>query len=315
MLLNTSVRLQATVRLLSLRHASTVGFIGVGNMGSNMVANLLKNGHKVVAFDVNSEALRAATANGATAATSVADVASQSDSVITMLPTPAIVKETFRGKNGIFANSKKGSILIDSSTVGPETPQELAPEAQALGLTFVDAPVTGAVPAARAGTLTFLVGGTEAECASVKQLLLGMGKHVVHCGPTGAGQAAKICNNMCLAINMISTAETLALAERLGLSAKLMNDILNISSGRSWCTEIYCPAPDIVANAPSNNDYEGGFMVDLITKDLTLAQHSASQVKAPLPLGGQALQVYTTLGAKGLGRKDFSSVFKFLRKN
>lgn len=309
-----SLRLSTATRLILSRNASTVGFVGVGNMGSNMVANLLKNGHKVVAFDLNPDAVRAATANGATAASSVAALAQQSDKVITMLPTPDIVKQTYRGANGIIANSKKGSILIDSSTVGPDTPRELAPEAQAKGLTFVDAPVTGAVPAARAGTLTFLVGGTEAECASVRDVLLAMGKHVVHCGPTGAGQAAKICNNMCLAINMISTAETLGLAQRLGLSPKLMTDILNISSGRSWCSEIYNPAPNVAENVPSNNDYEGGFMVELLAKDLALVQHSASQVKAPLPLGGQALQVYMTMSNNGMGRKDFSSVYKFLLK-
>ena len=296
------------------RHASTVGFIGVGNMGSNMVANLLKNGRKVVAFDVNPEALQSVAKQGATSGSSVADVARQSDHLITMLPTPDIVKQTYRGPDGIVANSKKGSILIDSSTVGPDTPRELAPEAQAAGLTFVDAPVTGAVPAARAGTLTFLVGGTEAECAAVRDVLLAMGKHVVHCGATGTGQVAKVCNNMCLAINMISTAETLALAQRLGLSPELMTSILNISSGRSWCSEIYNPVPNVADNVPSNNNYEGGFMVDLLAKDLTLAQHSASQVKAPLPLGGQALQVYTTMSTNGMGRKDFSSVFQFLKR-
>ena len=283
-------------------------------MGSNMVDNLLKNGHNVVAYDLNDSAVRSVVSKGATAGKSVAQVAQQSDRIITMLPTPDIVKKTYRGPDGIIANSKKGSILIDSSTVGPEAPRELAPEAQAAGLTFVDAPVTGAVPAARAGTLTFLVGGTEAECAAVKELLLGMGKHVVHCGPTGAGQVAKICNNMCLAINMISTAETLALANRLGLSSKLMTDILNISSGRSWCSEIYNPAPNVAENVPSNSDYEGGFAVELIAKDLTLAQQSASSVKAPLPLGGQALQMYMMLNNSGMARKDFSSVFKFLSK-
>lgn len=313
-MLLSSVRLSTKLRSICTRNASTVGFVGVGNMGANMVANLLKNGHKVVAYDLNRQALESVTANGATAAASVADVAKQSDKVITMLPTPDIVKATYRGADGIIANSPKGSILIDSSTVGPDAPRELAPEAQARGLTFVDAPVTGAVPAARAGTLTFLVGGTEAECAAVKDVLLAMGKHVVHCGSTGSGQVAKICNNMCLAINMISTAETLALAERLGLSAKLMTDILNISSGRSWCSEIYNPAPNVAPNVPSNNNYEGGFMVELIAKDLTLVQHSASKVKAPLPLGGQALQVYTTMSNNGMGRKDFSSVFQFIQK-
>ena len=201
---------------------------------------------------------------------------------------------------------------MDSSTVGPDAPRELAPEAQAKGLTFVDTPVTGAVPAARAGTLTFLVGGTEAEYQAVKPILLSMGKNVVHCGPTGTAQIAKICNNMALAINMISTAETLMLAKRLGLSPKLMNDILNISSGRSWCSEIYCPAPNILENVPSNNNYDGGFMVELIAKDLGLAQHSASKVKHPLPLGSQAHQVYLTMSHHGMARKDFSSVYKYL---
>ena len=194
-----------------------------------------------------------------------------------------------------------------------ETPKELAPEAKALGLTFIDAPVTGAVPAARAGTLTFLVGGSEDEYFKVKDLLSGMGKNIVHCGETGSGQAAKICNNMCLAINMISTAETLNLAVRLGLSPKLMNDILNISSGRSWCTEIYCPAPGVMQNVPANEDYNFGFQVELISKDLGLAQHSATQVKQPLPLGSQAYQVYLTMLNRGWPRKDFSSVFKYLQ--
>lgn len=193
-----------------------------------------------------------------------------------------------------------------------ETPKELAPEAKALGLTFIDAPVTGAVPAARAGTLTFLVGGTEDEYSKVKDLLLGMGKNIVHCGETGSGQAAKICNNMCLAINMISTAETLNLAVRLGLSPKLMNDILNISSGRSWCSEVYCPAPGVLQNVPANEDYNFGFQVELISKDLGLAQHSATQVKQPLPLGSQAYQVYLTMLNRGWPKKDFSSVYKYL---
>ena len=279
-----------------------------------MSSNLLKNGHKVVVYDSNPEAMRSLVSAGAAAASSVADLASQSDRVITMLPTPDIVKAVYRGSDGVFANAKKGSILIDSSTVGPEPPQELAPEAKSKGLTFIDAPVTGAVPAARDGTLTFLVGGTESEAASIKELLLSMGKNVVHCGPTGSGQIAKICNNMCLAITMIGTAETLALARRLGLDPRLMTHILNISSGRSWSSEVYNPAPGIMDKVPSSNDYKPGFSVELLAKDLGLAQTAATRVKAPLPLGGPSHQVYLTMQANGWSKKDFSSVYKFLEE-
>lgn len=206
-------------------------------MGANMVANLAKNGHKVTVYDLSKQATDAvAKHEGVSVAGSVAQVAQQCDNVITMLPTPAIVKETFLSSSGIFANCKPGSVLMDSSTVGPETPIELVKVAKEKRVTFLDTPVTGAVPAARAGTLTFLVGGTAEECDRVKPLLLAMGKNVVLCGPTGAGQVAKICNNMCLAINMISTAETLQLGKRLGIDPKLMTHILNISSGRSWCS-------------------------------------------------------------------------------
>lgn len=291
---------------------STVGFIGIGQMGSNMSSNLLKNGRKVVVYDSHPDATKPLVAKGATAASNIAEIAGQSDHIITMLPTPDIVKQVYRGADGVFANAKKGSILIDSSTVGPEPPQELVIEAKSKGLIFVDAPVTGAVPAARDGTLTFLVGGTESEANSVKDLLMSMGKNVIHCGPTGSGQIAKICNNMCLAITMIGTAETLALAKRLGLDPKLMTDILNISSGRSWSSEVYNPAPGIMSNVPSSNDYKPGFSVELLAKDLGLAQTAATRVKAPLPLGGPSHQVYLTMQSNGWAKKDFSSVYKFL---
>ena len=296
------------------RQSSNIGFIGIGNMGSNMVANLLKNGHKVTVFDTSKDATVDVVKQGATLASSVAEVASNTDKLFTMLPTPAIVKDTYVRPDGIIANSKPGSVLMDSSTIGPETPREIVEVAKAKGVTFIDTPVTGAVPAARAGALTFLVGGTEQEYELVKPILLAMGKNVVHCGPIGAGQAAKICNNMCLAINMISTAETLQLGKRLGIDPKLMTKILNISSGRSWCSEIYNPVPGVMENVPSNNDYSGGFQVQLISKDLSLAQHSATDVKSPLALGGLAYQIYLTMLNNGYHGKDFSSVYKFLEQ-
>jgi 3-hydroxyisobutyrate dehydrogenase len=282
-------------------------------MGGNMVANLLKNGHKVVVYDKSQDAVNDAASKGATVAASVTQLAQQSDRIITMLPTPKIVKEIFSGPDGIIENSKPGSILLDCSTVGPETPIELVKAAKAKGVTFVDAPVTGAVPAARAGTLTFLVGGSDSEFEAVKDLLLGMGKNVVHCGPTGSGQAAKICNNMCLAINMISTAETLNLAKKLGIDPKLMTKILNISSGRSWCSEIYNPVPGVMEDVPCNVGYKGGFQVQLISKDLSLVQQSATEHKVPLPLGSLAYQTYLTMLNNGYYGKDFSSVYEFLK--
>lgn len=283
-------------------------------MGANMASHLIAKGHRVVVYDLSKEAIAELVGKGATAATSVASLASQVDRVITMLPTPQIVMETFTGPEGIIENSKPGSILLDSSTVGPETPKTLVKLANAKNLKFVDAPVSGAAPAAKAASLTFLVGGEPEEYEAVKDLLLAMGKNVVHCGPTGMGQVAKICNNMCLAINMISTAETLGLAKRLGLDPKLMTGILNISSGRSWCSEIYNPAPGVQENAPSNNKYKGGFQVQLISKDLGLVQQAATQVHAPLPMGSLAYQVYLTMLNNGYNGKDFSSVYEFLEK-
>lgn len=283
-------------------------------MGANMTLNLLKNGKKVVVFDLSADATKDLVAKGATNASSVAELAQQCDKVITMLPTPKIVKEIYTGPDGIIKNSKAGSILMDSSTVGPETPIEIQKVAKASGLTFIDTPVTGAVPAAAAGTLTFLVGGDKSEYEAVKDTLLAMGKNVVHCGPIGQGQVAKICNNMCLAINMIATAETLNLAKRLGLDPKLMTDILNISSGRSWSSEIYNPVPGVMPNVPSSNGYKGGFQTQLISKDLSLVQQSATSVGAPLPLGSLAYQIYLTMLSNGYHGKDFSSVFQFLEE-
>ncbi|KAI1290414.1 3-hydroxyisobutyrate dehydrogenase, mitochondrial [Halotydeus destructor] len=296
------------------RLQSNVGFIGVGNMGNYMVANLLKSGNKVVVYDQAKAAMADVIKNGAVAANSVADLAKQCDKIFTMLPTPDIVSKVYSSPDGIIANSKSGTILMDSSTVGPETPRQLVKLAEAKGLIFLDTPVSGAVPAARAGTLTFLVGGTADQCESVKATLLGMGKNVVHCGPIGAGQVAKICNNMCLAINMISTCETLQLAKRLGLDPKLMTQVLNISSGRSWCSEIYNPVPDVMENVPANTGYKGGFQVQLISKDLSLAQQSATGVKAPLALGAAAYQTYLTMLNNGYFGKDFSAVYEYLEK-
>ena len=299
-----------TVRQMS---QMSVGFIGLGNMGSNMAQHILKKGHRLVVYDVSPTAVKAFADQGAKVAQSPADLAKDCDRVITMVPTSAHVREVYAGDNGVLTQVKPGSILIDSSTIDPGTSKDLSQLAIQKGAVFVDAPVTGAVPAAREGKLTFLVGGSAGEFEAIKDLLLCMGKNVVHCGPVGSGEAAKICNNMMLAITLIGTSETLNLAKKLGLDPKLMTQILNISSGRSWVTEIYNPVPGVAENVPANNNYEGGFRAQLMTKDLGLAQAEATRANSPTPMGTLSHQIFRLMLNNGFGDKDMSSVYKFLQ--
>ncbi|XP_054162660.1 3-hydroxyisobutyrate dehydrogenase, mitochondrial-like [Oppia nitens] len=292
---------------------SSVGFIGLGNMGSNMAQNLLNKGHRLVVYDVYPEAMAALADKGALIAHSPADVANKCDRIISMLPTCAHVRQVYCGDNGVLSQVKTGTLLIDSSTIDPQTSQQMASEAQTKGAVFLDAPVSGAVPAARAATLTFMVGGNAIEVEAIKDLLLSMGKNVFHCGPVGTGAVAKICNNMMLAISMIGLSETLNLAKNLGLEPQLMTKILNVSSGRSWSSEVYNPVPGLGQNLPAGNEYKGGFMTQLITKDLGLAQSSATRVNSPTPLGTLSHQIYRLMKNNGYSDKDFSSVYKFFQ--
>ncbi len=294
-----------------------VGFIGLGNMGSNMAHNLLKSGHRLVVYDVYPEAMTALVDKGALIAQNPAEVAQRCDRIITMLPSSPHVMQVYSGKNGILSTAKTGNLLIDSSTIDPQTSQEVAKLAQEKGAVFLDAPVSGAVPAAKAASLTFMVGGKEKELEAIKDLLLCMGKNVVHCGDVGSGVTAKICNNMMLAISMIGTSETLNLGKRLGLDPKLLTKILNISSGRTWSSEVYNPVPGVGdnLNLPANNDYEGGFMTHLIAKDLGLAQSAATRSNSPTPLGTLSHQIYRLMLNNGYSTKDFSSVYKFIQQN
>lgn len=297
----------------SSSHHARVGFVGVGNMGVNMAMNLQKKGHELYLYDPNESTLKDLIANGAKKASSPAEVAKQVDRLITMVPLPSDVINVYTGPDGIIANAKKDAILMDSSTVDPETSKKVHDAAAAQGIRFLDTPVTGAVPAARAGTLTFIVGGPKETVDEVRELLLCMGKNVIHCGSIGMGSVAKLCNNMMLAISMIGTAETLNMAKRLGLDPKLMNDILNISSGRTWVSEGYCPAPGVGADTvPSNNNYEGGFKVALLSKDLNLAQKISMESNSPIPMGSVASQWYKTMVNNGNAGKDFSSIYQFL---
>lgn len=293
---------------------TAVGFVGLGNMGNPMAKNLLKHGYPIVAFDLFPEACKEIQESGAQITDSPADVAERADRIITMLPSSPNAIEVYTGANGILKKVKKGSLLIDSSTIDPAISKELARASEKAGAVFMDAPVSGGVGAARSGNLTFMVGGVEQEFDAAKELLSCMGANVVYCGEVGTGQAAKICNNMLLAIGMIGTAETMNLGIRLGLDPNLLSKILNMSSGRCWSSDTYNPVPGVMEGVPSSNNYQGGFGTTLMAKDLGLAQDSATNTKTPTPLGSLAHQMYRIMCAKGYSQKDFSAVFQFLRE-
>ncbi|RXM34929.1 3-hydroxyisobutyrate dehydrogenase, mitochondrial [Acipenser ruthenus] len=358
-----------------------VGFIGLGNMGSHMAKNLLKHGYPVFASDIFPESCKEIQDLGAQVLDSPAEVADRADRIITMLPSSPNVIEVYTGLKGILKKVKKGSLLIDSSTIDPSVSKKMAKEAEKMGAVFMDAPVSGvcrtvnladvsgsvspeadpryqrklrqqkfqeqmaakkqqeeeqqqraqaeptappfeqrpgshqqSVGAARSGKLTFMVGGVEEEFTAVQELLTCMGTNVVYCGEVGTGQAAKICNNMLLAISMIGTAETMNLGIRLGLDPKLLSKILNMSSGRCWSSDTYNPVPGVMEGVPSASNYQGGFGTTLMAKDLGLAQDTATNTKTAIPLGSLSHQIYRVMCARGFAQKDFSSVFQFLRE-
>lgn len=267
-------------------------------------------------FDISPAACDAVKANGAQVAANVAAVATDADFVITMLPNNDIVSQTYEtivGGGSGKINPK--TIFIDSSTIDPNVAKSVQKLVAANGARFIDAPVSGGVPGAEQATLTFMVGGTAAEYAAVTSTLECMGKRITHCGDYGMGQAAKICNNMLLAISMIGVCETMNMAIRLGLDPKQFMDIVNSSTGRCWSSEVYNPVPGLVPTAPCNRDYAGGFSTDLITKDLGLASAVATASNSPIPMGSLAHQVFRTLKANGLGGKDFSVVYEFLKND
>lgn len=278
-----------------------------------MAKNLLKKGYPVIASDVSPVALQGLVDAGAKKAASPAEVASEAKTVVTMLPASAQVHEVYMGKNGLLGKVKAGTLLIDSSTIDPATSRDVAAAVTKAGAQFVDAPVSGGVNAARDALLTFMVGGEAKAFERAKEYLNCMGKNVVHCGPAGNGQAAKVCNNMLLGISMIGTAETMNLGVQLGLDPKLLAKILNMSSGRCWSSEVYNPCPGVVEGIPSSNDYKGGFGTALMTKDLGLAQTAAQSTFSPTPLGALALQVYRLMCNSGYSAKDFAAVYQFLQ--
>ncbi len=292
-----------------------IGFIGLGHMGNPMVRNLIKHGHALKVFDVVPELVKKLTDLGCVSASSAAKCAQDVDVLITMLPSSPHVRSVYLGEQGVLGATAAGTMLIDASTIDPHTARDVAMEARAKRLSMIDAPVSGGTGGAEAGTLTFMVGGELADYEKAKPILAAMGKNIVHCGAAGNGQVAKICNNMMLAIEMIATAEGMALAAKLGMDPKVFAGIANTSSGRCWSSDTYNPYPGVIDGTPASRGYTGGFGADLMLKDLTLVTEAAKAAKQPVLLGAAAQQLYQMHSAAGHGGLDFSSIIKLYKKD
>ena len=292
---------------------STIAFIGLGNMGGPMAANLVKAGHAVIGVDVTEAAIARHVAAGGARAASIAEAVAGADAVVTMLPSGREVDALYLGPQGIVAHAKAGALFIDSSTIDVDTARAVAKAAAEKGFAMLDGPVSGGVGGAAAGTLTFMCGGEDETFARAKPLLEQMGKTIVHAGGPGNGQAAKICNNMILGITMIATSEAFVLAEKLGLDAQKLFDIAAKSSGQSWSLTTYCPVPGPVPTSPANRDYQPGFTAAMMLKDLKLAQDAARSANAVTPLGAEAASLYGLFAAQGGAQTDFSGIVRFLR--
>lgn len=290
-------------------------FIGLGNMGGPMALNLHKAGHTVTAFDLNEDACAKVQSEGVAVASSAQEAVHGAEAVVTMLPASQHVEGLFLGNGqGLLASIAKGALVIDSSTISAATSQKVAKAAEAAGIAFIDAPVSGGTGGAIAGTLTFMVGGSDAHLERARPLLENMGANIFHAGSVGAGQTAKICNNMLLGILMVGTSEAIALGVANGLDPKVLSEIMRRSSGGNWALEKYNPFPGVHENAPASKGYAGGFGTDLMLKDLSLAQENATVTKASTPLGGLARALYAAHSLAGHGGDDFSSVIKLLQK-
>ncbi|ASP31156.1 3-hydroxyisobutyrate dehydrogenase [Qipengyuania flava] len=286
-----------------------IAFIGLGNMGGGMAANLVKAGHEVNAFDLSDEALAAARNNGCTTFTDASEAVQGVDGVVSMLPNGAIVKSVYEGS--VIGKAPEGAVLLDCSTIDVATAKEVIARAEAAGYDMVDAPVSGGIAAANGGTLTFMVGGTDKAFARAEEVLNAMGKAVIHAGDAGAGQTAKICNNMLLAISMIGTAEAMKMAEKLGLDPQKFYEISSQSSGYCWSLNAYTPLPGVGVESPADKDYQGGFATGLMLKDLKLAMDAAQTADAATPLGRHAKELYEQFAEDNAGL-DFSAIIRSL---
>jgi 3-hydroxyisobutyrate dehydrogenase len=293
--------------------SARIAFIGLGNMGLPMALNLAKAGPAVTGFDLSAANLRAAEEGGVRAAASVAEAVRDAEIVVTMLPAGPHVRDVYLGEGGVLACAAEAALLVDCSTVDVETARAVADAAAGRGFAMLDAPVSGGTAGAAAGTLTFMVGGPEDALARAEPTLLRMGKAVIHAGGPGAGQAAKICNNMILGISMIGVCEAFALAERLGLDHQKLFDVASRSSGQCWSLTSYCPVPGPVPASPANRGYAPGFAAAMMLKDLRLAQEAAAAAGAATPLGAEAAQLYALFCAAGRGTTDFSGIIGMFR--
>ena len=287
-----------------------IAFIGLGNMGMPMAANLVKAGHTVRGFDLSADAV--SKAEGIQSGDSIAACVNDAELVVTMLPAGAHVREAYEGSHGIFEHLPGGALCIDCSTIDVESARAVADAAQSKGFAMVDAPVSGGVVGAAAATLTFMVGGPEDAFARAEPFLASMGKAVIHAGPAGNGQAAKVCNNMILGISMIGVSEAFALARGLGLSDQKLFEISSQSSGQCWSLTSYCPVPGPLSSSPANRDYEPGFAVAMMLKDLKLAQVAAQSVDCATPLGAEAYQLYKLFAQNGNEGLDFSAIVNMI---
>jgi 3-hydroxyisobutyrate dehydrogenase len=290
-----------------------IGFIGLGNMGLPMAQNLIKAGHQVEGVDLSPAAVEKLKAAGGASVETAKIAAARADAVITMLPSGKEVREVYLGVGGIVENANAGTLLIDCSTIDVETARAVAAVAEQKGLMMLDAPVSGGVGGATAGTLTFMVGGSERAFVRAESILQKMGKTIVHAGGPGNGQAAKICNNMILGISMIAVSEAFVLAEKLGLDHQKLFDISSKSSGQCWSLTSYCPVPGPVPASPANRDYQAGFTAAMMLKDLNLAQSAAHAGGAHTELGAAAARLYARYVESGEAGRDFSGIIRFIR--
>lgn len=289
-----------------------IAFIGIGHMGSPMALNLLGAGHTLAVHDLHPETCSAVRESGARVASSIADAVHTCDAVITMLPVGNNVREVYLGEGGVLASLSKPTLLIDCSTIDVATAREVASIVTEAGHAMLDAPVSGGVGGAEAGTLTFMAGGAETDFERARPLFEAMGKRIVHAGPPGNGQAAKICNNMIAGAALIIVSEAFCLAERLGLDHQILYDVVSSSSGQTWQMNHMCPVPGPVPTSPANNNFAPGFKAALMAKDLRLAQEAANQTRTPTPLGAQAANLYDMLCEQGHGELDCSAIIKLL---
>lgn len=295
-------------------HLSNITFIGLGNMGGPMAHNLLKAGFNLCVYDLVQSAMEELQKAGAKSATSPLEAIANADVVISMLPAGKHVESLYLGEKGLIHHLSPDTLVIDSSTIDAATSRTVADELARHQVNFIDAPVSGGVGGAKAGSLTFIVGGHGSDYTRALPILQAMGKNIFHAGGHGAGQVAKICNNMLLSVLMLGTSEAIQMAMDNGLDPKVMSDIMLQSSGRNWTLELYNPCPGVMENVPSSNDYQGGFMVDLMKKDLGLAMDTALKSHSSTPMGGLAQSLYRMHSLQGNGQLDFSSIFTLFSK-